>query len=232
MFAHTNTSGVTFGVIESKYKTFHETDETQWALCMSLYLRVPWIQVAQFLVCLYSQRSVYLTIWEEKGTTEDEMAGWHHRLDGREFEWTLGDGDGQGGLACCNSWGRKESDTTERLNWNWVESCILLIFFQCWSPTTQKRYWNNTQPNWILDISHCIVWPCAHNFQSYPIDEEHGTGNLKCCNSLEGNVPWIPFFSYEVAMLIMIIFKGNKLPLLPHKSKLSLVANGTFAQGN
>ena len=54
---------------------------------------------------------------EEKGTTEDEMAGWHHWLDGRESEWTLGVGDGQGGLACCNSWGRKESDTTERLNW-------------------------------------------------------------------------------------------------------------------
>ena len=54
---------------------------------------------------------------EEKGTTEDEMAGWHHWLDGRESEWTPGDGDGQGGLACCNSWGRKESDTTERLNW-------------------------------------------------------------------------------------------------------------------
>ena len=54
---------------------------------------------------------------EEKGTTEDEMAGWHHRLDGHEFEWTPGVGDGQGGLACCNSWGRKELDTTERLNW-------------------------------------------------------------------------------------------------------------------
>ena len=53
---------------------------------------------------------------EEKGTTEDEMAGWHHRLDGHEFEQTLGVGDGLGGLACCNSWGRKESDTTERLN--------------------------------------------------------------------------------------------------------------------
>ena len=51
---------------------------------------------------------------EEKGTTEDEMAGWHHWLDGRESEWTPGDGDGQ---ACCNSWGLKESDTTERLNW-------------------------------------------------------------------------------------------------------------------
>ena len=48
--------------------------------------------------------------------TEDEMVGWHHRLDGYEFGWTLGDSDGQGGLACCGSWGRKESDTTERLN--------------------------------------------------------------------------------------------------------------------
>ena len=54
---------------------------------------------------------------EEKGTTEDEMAGWHHGLDGRESEWTPGVGDGQGGLACCDSWGHKESDTTERLNW-------------------------------------------------------------------------------------------------------------------
>ena len=52
-----------------------------------------------------------------KGTTEDEMAGWHHWLDGRESEWTPGDGDEQGGLACCDSWGRKELDTTERLNW-------------------------------------------------------------------------------------------------------------------
>ena len=53
---------------------------------------------------------------EEKGTTKDEMAGWHHGLDGRESEWTLWVGDGQGGLLCCNSRGRKESDTTERLN--------------------------------------------------------------------------------------------------------------------
>ena len=55
---------------------------------------------------------------EEKGTTEDEMAGWHHWLDGRESGWTPGVGDGQGGLACCNSWGGKESDVTEQLNWS------------------------------------------------------------------------------------------------------------------
>ena len=66
---------------------------------------------------------------EEKGTTEDEMAGGHHRLDGREFEWTLGVGDRQGGLACCNSWGRKESDMTEWLNWTKLNAFFLCSFF-------------------------------------------------------------------------------------------------------
>ena len=48
--------------------------------------------------------------------TEDEMVGWHHRLNGHEFGWTPGAGDGQGGLACCCSWGHKELDTTEQLD--------------------------------------------------------------------------------------------------------------------
>ena len=54
---------------------------------------------------------------EEKGMTEDEMVGWHHWLDGHGFWWTPGVGDRQGDLACCGSWGRKELDTTEWLNW-------------------------------------------------------------------------------------------------------------------
>ena len=58
---------------------------------------------------------------EKKGMTEDEMARWHHQLNAHEFAWTLGVGDGQGGLVCCDSWGHKESDTTERLNWTIVE---------------------------------------------------------------------------------------------------------------
>ena len=53
---------------------------------------------------------------EEKRTTKDEMAGWHHRPDGQEFGWTPGVGDGQGGLVCCSSWGRKVLGRTERLN--------------------------------------------------------------------------------------------------------------------
>ena len=60
---------------------------------------------------------------EEKGSTEDEMVGWHHQLDGHEFKQSPGVGDGQGSLACCSPWGHKESDTIERLNWteqnNW-----------------------------------------------------------------------------------------------------------------
>ena len=71
---------------------------------------------------------------EEKGTTEDEMAGWHHWLDGCEFEWTPGVGDGQGGLACCDSWGRKYLDTTERLNWTELKqdyNSYLLCAYVC-----------------------------------------------------------------------------------------------------
>ena len=57
---------------------------------------------------------------EERGTIEDEMVGWHHRLNGHEFGWTPGVGDGQGGLSCCGSWGPKESDTTEWTELNWL----------------------------------------------------------------------------------------------------------------
>ena len=77
--------------------------------------------------CFISKDSAAGRYWGqgEKGTTEHEMVGWHHRLDGREFEWTPGDGNGQGGLACCDSLARKESDMTERLNW------IELLRFWC-----------------------------------------------------------------------------------------------------
>ena len=74
---------------------------------------------------------------EEKGTTEDEMAGWHHWLNGREFEWARGVGDGQAGLACCDSGGRKESDMTEWLNWtelNWLNYSSII----CWK---NYSYW-------------------------------------------------------------------------------------------
>ena len=85
---------------------------------------------------------------EEKGMTEDEMVGWHHWLSGREFEWTLGVSDGQGGLACCDSWGRKESDMTEWLNWtelNWVQYLI----------TTPNALWN---PKFSYTVCFFSFW--------------------------------------------------------------------------
>ena len=67
---------------------------------------------------------------EEKGTTEDEMVRWHHGLNGHGFEWTLGVSDGQGGLACCGSRGRKELDMTEQPNW--IEGHFCLWDFMIW----------------------------------------------------------------------------------------------------
>ena len=63
--------------------------------------------------------------------TEDEMVGWHHRLDGHEFEETPGVGDGQDGLACCSPWGRKESDMTERLNNEYESEVNMLLTQSC-----------------------------------------------------------------------------------------------------
>ena len=88
---------------------------------------------------------------EEKGTTEDEMAGWHHGLDGRESEWTPGVGDGQGGLVCCNSWGRKESDMTEQLNWT-----ELIHFLPIWDPT-QLSLFHDAFPREIRVCSDLIA---------------------------------------------------------------------------
>ena len=83
---------------------------------------------------------------EEKGMTEDEMAGWHHRLDGHELEWTPGVGDGQGGLACWDSWGSKELDITEWLNWTHYT-------YMCWERQRKKR----GRLNWTENTIHTCV---------------------------------------------------------------------------
>ena len=78
---------------------------------------------------------------EEKGTTEDEMVGWHHRLNGHEFGWTPGAGDGQGGLACCSPWGHKESDTNEWTELSQNEKnkyCVLMHIYRIWKDGTDE----------------------------------------------------------------------------------------------
>ena len=81
---------------------------------------------------------------EEKGMTEDEMVGWHHRCDGHEFEQAPGVGDGQGSLACRSPWGRKESYTTEQLNWTdkFLWEIVLWHLYFTWGilSITNDRY--------------------------------------------------------------------------------------------
>ena len=105
---------------------------------------------------------------EEKGMTEDEMVGWHHWLNGHEFGWTLGVGDGQGGLVCCSPWSRKESDRTEQLNWtelNW-KKCFWLEEIKdtwqlrkMWDPgldhKTEKKY-TNGKNHW--NVINFVCW--------------------------------------------------------------------------
>jgi len=83
---------------------------------------------------------------EEKGMTENEMAGWHHWLNGLESGWTPGVGDGQGGLVFCDSWGRKKSDTTERLSWTKLK--------------------NNSSGSPRENPMHAFIWPW-HAFVNY-----------------------------------------------------------------
>ena len=86
---------------------------------------------------------------EEKGTTEDEMVGWHHRFNGHEFGWTPGDGNGQGGLACYSSWVCKQLYKTEQLNWTEAINDLGRSFHwsdgvqKCDSSEFEKSWWNN-----------------------------------------------------------------------------------------
>ena len=95
---------------------------------------------------------------EEKGMTEDEMVGWHHQLNGHGFGWTLGVGDGQGGLTCCGSWGHKELDTTERLNWTELNGNSVPLNNNTNSPFPSPQLTSNPVPNpWP-------IWRCTQNF--------------------------------------------------------------------
>ena len=118
---------------------------------------------------------------EGKGTTEDEMGGWHHQLNGHEFKWTLGVGDGQGGLACCDSWGHKESDMTERIHFHFSLSCIgegngNPLQYSCLeSPRDGGAWWaaiygvaqSQTRLKWLSSLAAAYQKPIAKNESLY-----------------------------------------------------------------
>ena len=97
---------------------------------------------------------------EEKEMTEDEMVGWHHRLNRHEFEQALGDGEGQGSLSCCSPQGRKKSETTERLNNKKVQFFVTPWTVACQAPLamgfSRQEYWSE------------LLFPPSGDFFSHP----------------------------------------------------------------
>ena len=101
---------------------------------------------------------------EEKGTTEDEMAGWHHQHNGHGFGWTLGVGDGQGGLACCGSWGCKELDTTERLNWTVHCGTMSTRTCECFPQNPALNYLGSfSVSHFLISVSVCKLFSLIEN---------------------------------------------------------------------
>ena len=136
---------------------------------------------------------------EEKGMTEDEMIGWHHRPNGHEFECTSGVGDGQGSLVCCISWGHKKLDTTEWLNWTELKNV--------------KNSFNNCN-----DCSHTknhgVPWQAWYRCYVYTVSPPSGL----CPNIILSTRPsFIPlkfqstfllfYFSPKLSIIILQIFK-------------------------
>ena len=135
---------------------------------------------------------------EEKGTTEDEMVGWHHQLNEHGFGWTLGVGNGQEGLVCCSSWGLKESDTTEQLNWTELEGKDL----RDEAPLSQSLIFRAEETESVSETTSegSSNDPAPWRVSSSPVPQMH----LSCQEDLETVHAEKLLFLYEVKM-----FKWN-----------------------
>ena len=129
---------------------------------------------------------------EEKGMTEDGMAGWHHWFNGHEFEWTQGVGDGQGDLAFCSPWGCKESDTTEPLNWTDIvyETVIQRLICQ-----PVLIFSINYFEDKIFFLNKIISWsglqlPVLSEFQT-------ARNTLSCCLLSDGNNYFLSYLTWN-----------------------------------
>ena len=174
---------------------------------------------------------------EEKGMTEDEMAGWHHGLDGRESEWAPGVGDGQGGLACYDSWGCKESDTTERLNW--TENLTQTGLSNKGELLSQEMF-KIGQGSKLDEYSMIFIWKnlwffcfCFITYQHRsPADIPHG-GTNDCGTSIRRYPLWLvqPISLMPKAHpWINNNGQGNGIYRLLSQSKLELVGAGKEGQ--
>ena len=164
---------------------------------------------------------------EEKGMTEDEIVGWHHRLDAPEFEQAPGVSDGQGSLACCSLLGHKESDTTERLDW--TDTCTyptgLLLGFE-WARSPQMSTSLTVRAVSVFDVLSVLFTVCLPPVRTTTLGNRHCvllttvsrmpgkrlSGNIHSCRSL------IEYCSHMHRQL-RLPKKGG--PIIFSKSKLS-----------
>jgi len=116
---------------------------------------------------------------EEKGMTEDKMVGWHHRLDGHEFEQALGVADGQGSLAWCSPWGHKESDTTEQLKWTELIN-IKITYKIIFTPFFMLSLWN---------LMHILYLYLDSAYPLFPVLKSHMWLMVTILNTRSPNHP-------------------------------------------
>ena len=165
---------------------------------------------------------------EEKGTTEDEMVGWHHRLYGHGFGWTLGVGDGQGGLACCVLWGHKESDTTERLNWTetyiWASQVALVVKNPLANAgdirdVLQSLGWKDPPEEGMATHSSILAW-------RIPWTEE--PGGLQSIGSQGVKWAWLKWLSICICMhayvYIYVYMTNNFVVELKHNIEVNYIS--------
>ena len=146
--------------------------------------------------------------WEEKGTMEDEMVGWHHQLNGHEFESAPEVGDGQGGLACCSPWGHKELDTTEWLNWTELaeplhKGCYCLIAQLCPTLCNPMDYSSGSSVHGISQV-RILEWLATSSSRGSSWSE-HWT----CISCIAGEIfttepPGKLLIKFESAVLLII----------------------------
>ena len=182
---------------------------TQFKLCTKDYVKaeapVLWLPHAKSWLIGKDSDSGRDWGQAEKGMTEDEMAGWHHWLDGHESEWTLGIGDEQEGLACCDSWGCKESDTTERLIWSDLIHAQLFLFLTMLTITwalviLEKRKGSEIPLNlcvlrrWMFHLrSGCFS---GRHLRRYTVPAGAESARVQVQGHLKEN--WIPSFLFPL----------------------------------
>ena len=150
-----------------------------------------------------------------KVTTEDEMVGRHHWLDGHGFEWTLGVGDGLGGLACCDSWGGKESDMTERLNWTELNCHIIPRLWVIFSFKMDNTRNSKCRPKWSYFCLH--LWKFIRSVGTYKY-----TGVWNGLSQVDAS-PWLCLIHSICKLLKMIntlLWTWKRIPSTIHGASL------------